>query len=107
MNQGEKTIAYIDAELEEIIPMFFEQTWEDIQSVKDALEKGDYETLERLGHSIKGASLGYGFEEMGKIGKAIEEAAGDNKSLDEIRILVNNLIIHTDNVEVIYKVPDE
>lgn len=98
-----KEIAYIDSELEEIIPMFFENTQEDIQTLQGALDKADYETVKRLGHSIKGASLGYGFDEMGRLGLAIENAAGENKSREDIQRLVDALVSHVNTVEVVYK----
>lgn len=103
MNQEEKRIAYIDPELEELMHFFFENTWDEIRSMQEALENEDYEILERLGHNIKGSSLGYGLEEMGKIGLGIENAAKERKRIDEIQVLTNDLISYMDNVEVVYK----
>ena len=103
MSKAEKNLAYIDSELEELIPMFFENTREEIHALQNALEQEDYETLRRLGHSIKGASRGYGFEKMGDLGLTIENAAKEKQSIEELQRLLNELITHRDTVDVVYQ----
>lgn len=101
--QGKKVVR-IDAELKEIIPDFFRNTWEEIRALREALEEADWEdTVARLGHSIKGSSLGYGFEELAGLGLAMERAAREYGSRDEIQALISDIISYVKQVEIIYE----
>ena len=42
----------------------------------DALARGDFETVERLGHNMKGAGASFGFQAITDIGAALEHEAG-------------------------------
>jgi HPt (histidine-containing phosphotransfer) domain-containing protein len=101
MSKEEEIIVHIDADLEPIIPRFFELRHEDVEAINDNLEKADYETIMRIGHSMKGAGGGYGFDYISEIGMAIETAAkGKNK--EDIKRWVDKLSIYLEKVEVVY-----
>jgi len=70
-----ETIIKIDAELEELVPDFMEQTRNDLNAMTIALEEQDSEKLRRIGHALKGSAMMYGFSYLGKLGMSIEEAA--------------------------------
>ncbi len=53
--QAEKVIVKVDAEIEDIIPIFFETLAEEMETALDALQRDDYETIQIWGHSLKGA----------------------------------------------------
>lgn len=97
----QKIIAHVDSDLADIIPGFLENRQKDCKSVLDALEKGDYETIRILGHSMKGVGGGYGFNTVTDLGASIEQAA-KNKNTMEIYNLINKLITYLDRVEVVY-----
>ncbi len=99
---GEKIIVHIERGLEELIPMFFEESENEIQELGDAVKNKDLKTIKLLGHRIKGSSLSYGFEGMSDIGREIEEAVKADKSMEEIKVLVDKLIYYVRNVEIIY-----
>jgi len=65
----------VDAELEELVPEFIQITRRDIETMNTALRAGEFETVRRLGHSLKGAGGGYGFDFLGRMGLTIEKAA--------------------------------
>jgi len=98
---GEKIIVNVDSTIEDLIPGFLENRQEDIKSIYDALKKEDYETIRILGHSMKGAGGGYGFDEITDIGKLIEESA-EGKNQEEIKKWVINLTNYLDRVEIVY-----
>lgn len=100
-NSNNKIIVHIDAELEELIPGFFQNRRKDMKSMLTALEIGDYETIRILGHSMKGSGGGYGFDTISDIGHAIEQAATDRKS-EEIKKRIHELSSYLEIVEVIY-----
>ena len=93
---------YVDQDLKPLMPMFLDNRDEDIQELRDLLAEDDLEGLEELGHKIKGAGGGYGFDYVTELGREIEEAAkaGD---LEEIKELVARLANYMDEVEIIYE----
>lgn len=74
MNQENQT-EVISMELQELVPRFLENSRRDHSAMLVALDGGDMATLKRLGHSIKGAGAGYGFQGMSLIGSRIQNAA--------------------------------
>ena len=102
IDKGEKIVVHVDAELEDLIPGFLENRQEDIRSIEEALEKGDYETIRTLGHSMKGSGGGYGFDAITDIGKSLEDAAKE-KNTGEIRKRVGELLHYLERVEVVYE----
>lgn len=92
----------IDSELEDLIPGFIQSRHNDIKALQFAVESGDFETVERLGHSMKGNGAGYGFEGISAIGAALEMAGKEKngpKSLDQIA----NLDLYLSNVVVVFE----
>ena len=100
--RGDKIEVSIEGDLEEIIPLYFSNSREEIHELRECLRQEDYENFIRLGHGIKGSSAGYGFEAMGNIGAQIEEAARRKGDLEEIRVLVDALEDYLNRVEVVY-----
>ena len=101
--QSERVIVLVDAELEELVPMFLEKRCGDVESILEALKSGDHETIRTLGHSMKGSGGGYGFEAITDIGRSLEEAAKDNDS-ENIGKLVDELSTYLASVEVVYTI---
>lgn len=97
----EKIVVNVDSDIEDLIPGFLENRHEDVKSIYDALEKEDYETIRILGHSMKGAGGGYGFDEITDIGRSIEESA-EGKNQEEVKKWVINLSNYLDRVEIVY-----
>ena len=101
MGSEDKIFVHVDADLKPIIPRFFELRNEDIDAINQNLEKSDYETIMRIGHSMKGAGGGYGFDYISEIGMAIERAAKE-KNREDIRRWLDELSIYLEKVEVVY-----
>jgi len=99
-NQAEKTTIHVDPEIAELIPGFLENRRKDIAAMLDAVQRGEFETVRVLGHSMKGAGGGYGFDAITEIGSALEQAAQQCNAA-EIRNRVNELSCFLDRVEVI------
>ena len=68
-------VEYIDSGLEDLLGRFFELSRMDLDTMRAAVDKKDFDTLIRLGHTVKGTGYGYGFTGMGELGGAIEQAA--------------------------------
>lgn len=102
VNKVEKIVISVDSDLEDLVPGFMENRRQDVVSIKDAVERDDLETIRVLGHSMKGSGGGYGFDEISKIGRAIEEAA-EATDPDEIRKQADDLASYLDKVKVVYE----
>ncbi len=98
----EKHIVTVDPELKGIIPEFFKYTQKDIESMHVALAQADYETIQLLGHSMKGSSGGYGFDTISDIGRFLENAAKDKDS-EKINKLLEDLLAYIECIEIVYE----
>jgi HPt (histidine-containing phosphotransfer) domain-containing protein len=72
---SEKIIVNIDPDLEDLIPGFLNNRAKDVESINGLLDEGDFAAIRILGHSMKGAGGGYGFDLITEIGDKIESAA--------------------------------
>lgn len=102
IRNGERIIVIVDAEIEDLIPGFLENRRKDVKTLEQALAEGDYETIRTLGHKMKGAGGGYGFDAITEIGRSLENAAQD-KNTEEIREHVQELSYFLEHVEVVYE----
>jgi HPt (histidine-containing phosphotransfer) domain-containing protein len=100
--EGRDIIVHVDAELEDLIPGFLENRRNDVKSMLEALKHGDYETIRILGHSMKGAGGGYGFDAITELGASLEQSAKE-KNPEEIRKRVDELSTYLEHVEVRYE----
>jgi HPt (histidine-containing phosphotransfer) domain-containing protein len=63
---------------EELLPLvagFLTRRLNDISLLRDSLEKSDFDTVQMIGHRLKGNSGGFGFPAMGILGANLEAAA--------------------------------
>jgi HPt (histidine-containing phosphotransfer) domain-containing protein len=102
MSEQEKITVMIDRDLEELIPDFLELTKKDMENIQTALDRGDYETVERLGHTTKGSGAQYGFDHLSQNGRQIEQAA-KNQDEAEIRERVAETSDYLARLEIVYE----
>ena len=102
LNESRKIVVKVDPELTELIPNFLENRSADVSLMHKALQAGDYETIERIGHGMKGVGAGFGFDAITEIGARIEKAAQD-KNPDQIKNGIQELADYMVRLEVIYE----
>ena len=100
--QGGRVVVRIDKDIEGLVPDYCEMTARDAESIRAALVLGDYETISRLGHNLKGSGGGYGFDGITEIGREIEQHA-KNRSGDDIRRLADELSSYLERLHIIYE----
>ena len=100
-NSG-KILVGVDSDIQDIIPGFLGHRHDDIESILKALDHDDYETVRILGHSMKGAGGGYGFDGITELGQSMELAAM-SQNTQEVRKLVCELSTYLESVEVVYE----
>lgn len=81
---------HIEDSIRSYLPQFFEHRKQDCINLRVALEQSDFETVTRIGHSIKGVSRPFGFPDLETLGLKIEEA-GLQKSRDTVSELLKTL----------------
>ena len=77
----DRFVVNVDPDIEEIVPIFLQNRRDDVESIVKALQDGDFETIRILGHSMKGAGGGYGFDGITDIGQYLEQAAKERNSV--------------------------
>ncbi len=70
-----------------------------VTTIRQCLDEGDLESLRHAVHNLKGAGSGYGFAPLTEQSARAEEALKSQKSLDEIRTQVDQLIHLIQQVE--------
>jgi CheY-like chemotaxis protein/HPt (histidine-containing phosphotransfer) domain-containing protein len=92
-------IVAVNPKYADLVPGFLSNRRKDVIAMLDALDHGDFETVESLGHGMKGAGGSYGFQAITDIGAALEQAAG-NSDDGASRKWVGELTHYLDHVEV-------
>ena len=100
-NSANKIIVEVDVDLEDLIPGFLERRQQDLQVLRDALSKADFEQICQLAHTLKGVGGGYGFDAITSISQQIQQAA-ENRRADEIEAELAVLTNYLERVEVVY-----
>ncbi len=100
-NRKEMILVHPNPKFADLIPGFLLNRRHDVIAVLDALDRGDFETVESLGHGMKGAGGSWGFQRITDVGAGLEQAA---KSIDAdaSRKWVSELSRYLDHVEIVY-----
>ena len=61
--------------LEEFVPGYLASRREEVWEMIRVLAASDFESLEMLGHNIKGSGASFGFPEISRIGAALQHSA--------------------------------
>ncbi|MBF0101200.1 MAG: response regulator [Desulfobacterales bacterium] len=77
----------VDADLEDLIPAFLNDKRVEIGKLPELLAKKDFNSVQKLGHKLKGGFNMYGFDHLGELSAAIEDAA----KAKEINVIKNNM----------------
>ncbi|MCO4747820.1 MAG: response regulator [Proteobacteria bacterium] len=92
----------VDVDLRPLIPAFLNDRRTDIVNLKRHLAQGEFDSVKRIGHSMRGTGTAYGFPFISAVGKTLEEAA-ERKSTDAIRRGLGELDRYMRRVQVQYR----
>ena len=99
-NRKDRILVRANPKLADLIPGFLQNRRQDVIAMLDALDRGDFETVESLGHGMKGAGGSWGFQAITDIGAALEQAA-EGADTDASRKSVGELARYLDRVEIV------
>jgi len=100
-NRG-KIVVNIDPDLEELIPGYLGNRLKDVQDAQAFLDNTDFDSIQKMGHTMKGSGGGYGFDFISAIGLALEEDAKE-KNVKKIQASLHDLCDFLERVQVVYK----
>jgi CheY-like chemotaxis protein len=87
----------LDESIMPLIPEYIANRKEDVQRIRFALEKQNFDAIEDLGHKMKGSGKCYGFEKISMLGHRIENFARQKniveieQSVDQMQAFLSNL----------------
>ena len=84
----------------DLVPGFLHNRRQEVIAMLAALDRGDFDIVESLGHGMKGAGSSWGFQRITDIGAALEQAAG-RADRDASRRWVGELSSYLERVEVV------
>lgn len=91
----------IDPDLADLVPGFLNNRRRDVEKIAALLEVGNFADIRMIGHSMKGAGGGYGFDPISDIGDTIERAALASDSTN-IRASIERLADYLARVDVVF-----
>ncbi|MEJ2568047.1 MAG: Hpt domain-containing protein [candidate division WOR-3 bacterium] len=97
---GEKIKVTVPSYAVQLVPNFLKNREKDIKEVEKSLKKEDFETIQRLGHSMKGSGSIYGFDGITELGKTIESSA-KSKNTAEIKNSLAELRNYLNRIEIV------
>jgi HPt (histidine-containing phosphotransfer) domain-containing protein len=95
----DKIMVTVDADLEDLIPGFLENRAKELETLRAALRDGNFQSLQSIGHSMKGVGGGYGFDGITDIGRDLENTA-KLQDLEGISALIEKYADYLERIEV-------
>ena len=100
---NKKIIVQIDPDLKELIPDFLVSKQQDVIKLKQALEEQDFEQISFIGHKLRGAGGGYGFDKISTLGATMESLAEKSDPDSELAGVLNEFEEYLNSVEVVFE----
>jgi signal transduction histidine kinase/CheY-like chemotaxis protein len=100
--QGDRIVVSVDNELASLVPEYLENRSKDIAVMRDALERGAFETIAILGHRMRGSGGGYGFDTITELGGVLEQAGGRGDA-PEVRRRLDELGAYLERLRIVYR----
>jgi HPt (histidine-containing phosphotransfer) domain-containing protein len=90
-----------DPDLEDLIPSFMGNRRNDLNDIRDAISRKDFEFIRRTAHTLKGICRPYGFEYLETLSKELE-TAGEHEDIGSIESVSARMQDYLDNVRIVY-----
>jgi len=76
----EKIFVHPDPIMAHKIPWYLEKLHEYLIAIQDALGQRDFETIQTIGHRMKGSGVSFGFDAVSDIGRTLEASAKEENA---------------------------
>ena len=100
--RDKRVIVQVDADLAALLPGFLKDWQKEVSTMREALEKNNYETIRKIGHDMKGIGGSCGLDEITDRGGRLAEGA---RAMDResIRKNLDRLAGYLERVEFVYE----
>jgi HPt (histidine-containing phosphotransfer) domain-containing protein len=95
-------VVVVDEDLADIVPRFLDNRRRDVDLLRGAVADGDFEAVREIGHAMKGAGGGYGFDHISELGRNLENAGRQRQSQAAVD-WIDELDHYLDRVRVVYE----
>lgn len=92
----------VNADLEDIMPIFLERLRQDVLLIEKAIEKQDFLMTAGFAHRLRGNGPSYEIPELGTLGTELEKSAKGN-NLAESKSILEKIKTYVERIEIIYK----
>ena len=75
LGDQDQAMAELESQIAALAPQYLNHRRQELSELKKYLNSSQYEKIQSLGHRLKGNAKSYGFEELGWIGRKLEDAA--------------------------------
>lgn len=75
LNPAMPFVVKVDPLLQPLIPEYLSNRRKDVEQLAEALGRGDFGVLRKIGHNMSGSGGAYGLPPISILGKRIEDAA--------------------------------
>jgi CheY-like chemotaxis protein len=82
-----RIVIKVDPVLRDLVPAYLSNRREDIDVIKAALDRGDFGTISRIGHNMRGSGTSFGFDGVSEVGTGLETAAKAGKRVESARLV--------------------
>ena len=91
----------VDSELKDLIAGILDSWIQEIQVMRQALDRNNFDTIRNISHKMRGTGGVFGFSSISEMGGTLESAA-INRNEEGIRKTLNMLASYLEQVEVVY-----
>jgi CheY-like chemotaxis protein/HPt (histidine-containing phosphotransfer) domain-containing protein len=99
-SRDDTILVHADPRFADLIPGFLQHRRQNVSAMLDALGRGDFATVQNLGHSMKGAGGSWGFQAITDIGAELEKAA-ESADAAALRKWIGELSRYLDRVQIV------
>lgn len=77
-----------------LVPLFIQSRLKDVQRIRVDKRFGDYSSIGKIAHNLRGVSGIYGFDELVKIADQLEDAAKhhDDTEISDLSLRIENYL---------------
>jgi len=94
-------LVLLNKDLQDLIPGYIDNRYLDLHQISSYLKLKDFESIELIGHRMKGSGSGYGLDTVSRLGKKLATAAAFEQS-SIIEDVVKELTVYLEQIDIIY-----
>jgi signal transduction histidine kinase/CheY-like chemotaxis protein/HPt (histidine-containing phosphotransfer) domain-containing protein len=89
-------------DMEDIVPGYLEKRRADVAAYRTSLDAGDFDSIRKLAHKMRGTGAGYGFPKLTELGESLEKAAILSDAAT-VRTDVEEFALYVNRIELEYQ----